>query len=124
MCRLPIMLAIPLVLPVAAAAAEWPAKPIRVIVPFAAGGAADSAGFGTVGNWVAEYLSIAERIKLTHVAYKGGAIALHDLLAGHVKIGMLSYASVAGHIRAGTLVPLAVTSANRPPYMPDLPTLR
>src|SRR5437667_7231073 len=31
-----------------------------------------SAGFGTMGNWVAEYLATAERIKLTHVAYKGG----------------------------------------------------
>jgi len=83
-----------------------------------------SAGFGTMGNWVAEYLATAERIKLTHVAYKGGAIALLDLLAGHVKVGMLSWSSVAAQIRAGLLVPLAVTSANRLPYMPELPTLR
>jgi tripartite-type tricarboxylate transporter receptor subunit TctC len=83
-----------------------------------------SAGFGTMGNWVAEYLATAERIKLTHVAYKGGAIALLDLLAGHVKVGMLSWSSVAAQIRAGMLVPLAVTSANRLPYMPELPTLR
>ena len=83
-----------------------------------------SAGFGTMGNWVAEYLATAERIKLTHVAYKGGAIALLDLLAGHVKIGMLSWSSVAAQIRAGMLVPLAVTSANRLPYIPELPTLR
>jgi tripartite-type tricarboxylate transporter receptor subunit TctC len=82
-----------------------------------------SAGFGTMGNWVAEYLGTAERIKLTHVAYKGGSIALLDLLAGHVKVGMLSYSSIAGHLRAGTLVPVAVTSANRLPYLPDLPTL-
>jgi len=82
-----------------------------------------SAGFGTMGNWVAEYLGTAERIKLTHVAYKGGSIALLDLLAGHVKVGMLSYSSIAGHLRAGTLVPLAVTSANRLPYLPELPTL-
>jgi tripartite-type tricarboxylate transporter receptor subunit TctC len=82
-----------------------------------------SAGFGTMGNWVAEYLGTAERIKLTHVAYKGGAVALLDLLAGHVKVGMLSYSSIAGHLRAGTLVPLAVTSANRLPYLPELPTL-
>jgi tripartite-type tricarboxylate transporter receptor subunit TctC len=83
-----------------------------------------SAGFGTMGNWVAEYLATAERIKLTHVAYKGGAIALLDLLAGHVKVGMLSWSSVAAQIRSGLLVPLAVTSANRLPYLPDLPTLR
>ena len=37
---------------------------------------------------------------------------------------MLSWSSVAGHIRAGKLVPLGVTSANRLPYIPQLPTLR
>ena len=83
-----------------------------------------SAGFGTMGNWVAEYLAAAENIKLNHIAYKGGAQALLDLLAGHVKVGMLTYSAVAGHIRAGKLVPLAVTSADRLPYLPDLPTLR
>jgi tripartite-type tricarboxylate transporter receptor subunit TctC len=83
-----------------------------------------SAGVGTMGNWVAEYLAAAERIKLTHVAYKGGAAALLDLLAGHVKVGMLSWSSVAEHIRAGALIPLAVTSAERLPYLSALPTLR
>jgi tripartite-type tricarboxylate transporter receptor subunit TctC len=83
-----------------------------------------SAGFGTMGNWVAEYLAVEEHIKLTHVAYKGGSAAVLDLLAGHVKVGMLSWSSVAEHIRAGTLIPLAVTSAGRLPYIPDLPTLR
>jgi tripartite-type tricarboxylate transporter receptor subunit TctC len=83
-----------------------------------------SAGVGTMGNWVAEYLAAAESIKLTHVAYKGGAAALLDLLAGHVKVGMLSWSSVAEHIRAGALIPLAVTSAERVPYLADLPTLR
>ena len=83
-----------------------------------------SAGVGTMGNWVAEYLAAAEHIRLTHVAYKGGAAALLDLLAGHVKVGMLSWSSVAEHIRAGALTPLAVTSAQRLPYLADLPTLR
>jgi tripartite-type tricarboxylate transporter receptor subunit TctC len=83
-----------------------------------------SAGVGTMGNWVAEYLAAAARIKLTHVAYKGGAAALLDLLAGHVKVGMLSWSSVAEHIRARSLIPLAVTSAQRVPYLADLPTLR
>jgi tripartite-type tricarboxylate transporter receptor subunit TctC len=83
-----------------------------------------SAGVGTMGNWVAEYLAAAARIRLTHVAYKGGAAALLDLLAGRVKVGMLSWSSVAEHIRAGALVALAVTSAERVPYLADLPTLR
>jgi tripartite-type tricarboxylate transporter receptor subunit TctC len=83
-----------------------------------------SAGFGTVGNWVAEYLAAKANIRLVHVAYKGGANALLDLLAGHVKVGMLTYSSVAGHIRAGNLIALAATASARLPQMPDVPTFR
>jgi tripartite-type tricarboxylate transporter receptor subunit TctC len=83
-----------------------------------------SAGFGTMGNWVAEYLASVENIKLNHVAYKGGSQAILDLLAGHVKVAMLTWTAVAEHIRAGKLDALAVTSASRMPYVPELPTLR
>jgi len=44
-----------------------------------------SAGFGTMGNWIAEFLAAKEKIKLVHVAYKGGAQAVLDLVAGHVR---------------------------------------
>jgi tripartite-type tricarboxylate transporter receptor subunit TctC len=83
-----------------------------------------SAGFGTVGNWVAEYLAVNESIRLTHVAYKGGPQAILDLLAGHVKVGMLTWSSVADHIRLGRLIPLAVSSDSRLPNLANLPTLR
>jgi tripartite-type tricarboxylate transporter receptor subunit TctC len=83
-----------------------------------------SAGFGTMGNWVAEFLAARENIKLVHVAYKGGAQALLDLIAGHVKVGMLTWSNVGEHVRAGRLIPLAATSAQRLRYLPDLPTLR
>jgi tripartite-type tricarboxylate transporter receptor subunit TctC len=83
-----------------------------------------SAGFGTMGNWAAEFLAAREHIKLVHVAYKGGAQALLDLLAGHVKVAMLTWSTVAEHVRAGRLMPLAVTSAERLSYVPDVPTLR
>jgi tripartite-type tricarboxylate transporter receptor subunit TctC len=83
-----------------------------------------SAGFGTMGNWIAEYLAAKEAVKLVHVAYKGGAQAMVDLLAGHVKVGMLTWSTVAEHIRAGRLRALAVTSAQRLPHAPEVPTLR
>jgi len=83
-----------------------------------------SAGFGTMGNWIAEYLAWKEAVKLVHVAYKGGAQAMVDLLAGHVKVGMLTWSSVAEHIRGGRLRALAVTSAQRLTYVPEVPTLR
>ena len=83
-----------------------------------------SAGFGTMGNWIGEYLASKEAVKLVHVAYKGGAQAMVDLLAGHVKVGMLTWSTVAEHIRAGRLRALAVTSAQRLPHAPEVPTLR
>src|SRR5262249_8852484 len=83
-----------------------------------------SAGLGTMGNWVAEYLASVENIRLNHVAYKGGSQAILDLLAGHVKVAMLTWTAVAEHVRAGRLDALAVTSANRLPYLPELPTMR
>jgi len=83
-----------------------------------------SAGFGTMGNWIAEFLAAKEKIKLVHIAYKGGAQAVLDLVAGHVKVGMLTWSIVAEHVRAGRLVALATTSGQRLPYRLDVPTLR
>jgi tripartite-type tricarboxylate transporter receptor subunit TctC len=81
-----------------------------------------SAGVGTVGNWVAAYLGAMLGVKLNHVAYKGGANAVLDLVAGHVKVGMLTYSSVSAQIGAGALVPLAVTASSRLPQLPAVPT--
>jgi tripartite-type tricarboxylate transporter receptor subunit TctC len=83
-----------------------------------------SPGVGSVGNLVAEYLAAKENIKLVHVAYKGGAGALLDLVAGHVKVGLMSYSTAAEHIRAGSLIPIAVSSEKRLPDFPDVPTLK
>src|SRR5438132_39202 len=101
----------------AALAAEWPSKAVRVVVPFAA-------GVGTMGNWIAEFLAAKEKIKLVHVAYKGGGQAVLDLVAGHVKLGMLTWTTVAEHVRAGRLIALATTSGQRLVYRADVPTLR
>jgi tripartite-type tricarboxylate transporter receptor subunit TctC len=83
-----------------------------------------SAGVGTVGNWVAEYLGNKAAIKLVHVPYKGGANAVLDLVAGRVKVGMLTYSSVSAQVRAGALTPIAVTASARLPQLPDVPTFR
>jgi tripartite-type tricarboxylate transporter receptor subunit TctC len=83
-----------------------------------------SPGVGSVGNLVAEYLAAKEHLKLTHIAYRGGAAALTDLVAGHVKVGMMSYSTAREQVRAGKLVPLAMSSAERPKDFPDVPTLK
>ncbi len=82
-----------------------------------------SPGVGSVGNLVAEYLATKESIALTHVPYRGGAAALTDLVAGHVKVGMMSFSTAGEQVRAGKLVPLAVSSAARLADFPDVPTL-
>jgi tripartite-type tricarboxylate transporter receptor subunit TctC len=83
-----------------------------------------SAGFGTMGNWVAEYLGMKENIRLTHVPHRATPQAILDLLAGRVKVGMFTWSTVAAHIRAGGIIPLAASSSARLPYLSDLPTLK
>ena len=81
-----------------------------------------SPGFGTVGNMVAEYVASRARINLRHVPYKGGSAAVVDLVAGHVKVGSLTWSTALPHVRAGALKPLAISTAERLPEFPDLPT--
>jgi tripartite-type tricarboxylate transporter receptor subunit TctC len=83
-----------------------------------------SPGVGSVGNLVAEYLAAKEKLKMVHVAYRGGAGALLDLVAGHVKVGMMSLSTASEHMRAGNLVPIAVSSEARLKEFPQVPTLK
>jgi tripartite-type tricarboxylate transporter receptor subunit TctC len=83
-----------------------------------------SPGVGSVGNLVAEFLAAKERLKMVHVAYRGGAGALLDLVAGHVKVGMMSLSTAGEHVRSGRLVPIAVSSEARLADLPETPTLK
>jgi tripartite-type tricarboxylate transporter receptor subunit TctC len=82
-----------------------------------------SPNIGSVGNMVTEYVAAKERVKLVHVAYRGGGAAILDLVAGHVKVGSMTLATTLQHIRSGALRPLAISSAQRVPELPDVPTL-
>jgi tripartite-type tricarboxylate transporter receptor subunit TctC len=82
-----------------------------------------SPSVGSVGNMVAEYVAAKEHVKLTHVAYRGGGSAILDLVAGHVKMGSMTLSTMSQHIRAGTLRPLAISSAQRVAELPAVPTL-
>ncbi len=83
-----------------------------------------SPGPGTLGNLMAEYWAEKEGIKLTHVAYRGAGQAMTDLVGGHVKIGSITWTAARGQMRAGTVLPLAVSSSRRMPEFPDVPTLK
>jgi tripartite-type tricarboxylate transporter receptor subunit TctC len=83
-----------------------------------------SPGTGTNGFLVGEYLAREEGYKVSHVPYKGAGPALTDLLAGHVKLGTVTFSTAAEQIRAGKLTALAVSTEKRIPSFPDIPTFR
>src|SRR5262249_30667874 len=82
-----------------------------------------SSGTGTVGNVLVEYIALREKLKLVHVPYRSGSAAVIDLLAGRVKLGALNWSTAREHVAAGSLIPVAVSSAKRLPMLPELPTL-
>lgn len=61
--------------------------------------------------------------KYTHVPYKGGALAIQATLAGEMQFGFITVISLRPHLPAGRLRALAVTSRQRMPAMPELPTI-
>jgi tripartite-type tricarboxylate transporter receptor subunit TctC len=83
-----------------------------------------SPGPGTLGHLVGEYWAEKERVRLAHVAYKGSGQAMNDLVAGHVKLGSLTWTAALGQMKGGTVIPIAVSSARRMPGFESVPTLR
>ena len=80
-------------------------------------------GAGSGAHFVGEYLMMKTGMSLTHVPYKGSGPLANDLLAGHVKIGLMEANTAAPLVRSGKLHPLAVATPKRAPNMPDIPTL-
>jgi tripartite-type tricarboxylate transporter receptor subunit TctC len=80
-------------------------------------------GQGSATHLVAEYLSQASGIRLTHVPYKGDNPAANDIIAGHVSMGMLTPIIMVQQVKAGRLRALAVTSSSRFAPLPDVPTV-
>jgi tripartite-type tricarboxylate transporter receptor subunit TctC len=83
-----------------------------------------SPGVGTLGHLLVENFAQKSGIAVQHIPHKGSAQAMLDLIAGTVKVGTMTFSSAAGQIRAGTVVPLAVSSNVRVAELPDVPTLR
>jgi len=82
-----------------------------------------SSGVGAPPHLSGEMFNSLANVKLTHVAYKGDAPAIIDLLGGHVDLAFISISAVSPYVKSGRLKALAVTSAQRTPVMPDLPTI-
>jgi tripartite-type tricarboxylate transporter receptor subunit TctC len=82
-----------------------------------------SAGNGTAHHLTIELYKTLTRTFMTHIPYRGAGPALQDLLAGQVDFMFDGLGSSMPHIRAGKLVPLAVTSDKRSFALPEIPTL-
>lgn len=81
-----------------------------------------SPGNGSQGHLIAEQLKQVAGIKMIHVPYKGAALAVADLIAGHLSVTSTTLTTAASQIKAGRARALAVSSATRVPEFPELPT--
>jgi len=80
-------------------------------------------GTGTTPHMTAELFQHVAGIKMVHVAYRGEAPAINDLIAGQIPLMFANLSAVMGHIKGGTLRAIAVTGAQRSPSAPDIPTV-
>jgi tripartite-type tricarboxylate transporter receptor subunit TctC len=107
-----------------------PAFPARSVAEFIAYAKANpgtinmaSGGNGSAAHVCGELFKIMTGLDMVHVAYRGLAPALTDLLAGQVQVIFDSVPNSIGHIRAGRLRALGTTTATRLAALPDIPTV-
>jgi tripartite-type tricarboxylate transporter receptor subunit TctC len=82
-----------------------------------------SAGFGTAGHLGIEALMSVTGMKLTHVPYKSDADAIREAMVGTVQVGMMPTLNAVPFIKAGKIRAIAVTTLQRVPDLPDVPSL-
>src|SRR4029453_7636566 len=79
-----------------------------------------SAGSGRIKHLAGELLKAEAQSGIVHVPYKGAAPAVNDLLGGQVQMGIFDVPVLLGHIRAGKLRALPITTATRAPPRPEV----
>ena len=82
-----------------------------------------SSGYGAAAHLAGELFKTDAKVDIVHVPYKGAAPALQDVIAGSDQMMFATAASVIGHIKAGQVRALAVTTLKRTAILPDLPTM-
>jgi tripartite-type tricarboxylate transporter receptor subunit TctC len=79
---------------------------------------------GTIPHFTGSKLEQVLGVPMTRVAYRGSAPAINDLIGGHLPFAIVTIADAIPQHRAGTVKILAVSSAERSPFLPDVPTLK
>jgi tripartite-type tricarboxylate transporter receptor subunit TctC len=82
-----------------------------------------SAGTGSILHIVGELVNKETGANFAHIPYKGVAPAINDVLGGHIPFAYGSLSTIKPHLPSGKLVALAVTSRERTPLAPEIPTL-
>jgi tripartite-type tricarboxylate transporter receptor subunit TctC len=82
-----------------------------------------SSGVGGASHLAVELFSYLAGIELVHVPYKGGAVAVTDLIGGRLTLMFANLTTVQQHIKAGRVRALAIGTAQRSLVMPELPTV-
>ena len=80
-------------------------------------------GVGASNHLLTELFDLKAGIKMTHIPYRGTALAVADLVAGQVQVVFSDPISALQLVKSGTLVALAVTSKDRSPIAPEVPTI-
>jgi tripartite-type tricarboxylate transporter receptor subunit TctC len=83
-----------------------------------------SSGTATYGYLFGAELARKEGLAFNHIPYKGAGPAMLDLVAGHVRVATISFSTGVPHVRSGTLRALGISSNERLPGFPDVPTFK
>lgn len=82
-----------------------------------------SGGVGSPGHFAGGLLQSMSKTSLTHVPYKGSGAAMSDIIGNQVPAMISTLSGTIGHIKSGKLKPIAITSSQRSPLLPDVPTI-
>src|SRR5579871_3710442 len=80
-------------------------------------------GVGASNHLLTELFDLKAGIKMTHIPYRGTSLAVTDLVAGQVQVVFSDPISALALVKSGTLIALAVTSKDRSPVAPDVPSI-
>ena len=104
-----------------------PAKTVQEFVAYAKGNPGKlnygSAGVGSTIHLAGEMFKQIAGVDMTHIPYKGAGPALTDLLSGNIQVMFDTLSTALPPVRAGMLRPLGVSSVERSPELPDVPTV-